>query len=617
MRLAIILALAGVCAVNTGNAQQPTVRKITVAPAATVNLSEVKDPYNADVFNMEAPRPDGNADKKKLREAKLESKKRFPRKQLKAQLKTTVAPSPTVAISYVSDSMPGIPPDNDMAISMQNESVAVMNSNIAVHDALTGQITYRRTLKQITGGMGLGGMENHRYDPKIIYDPTEDRFILVMLNSTDDLNWIIIGFSTSNDPGGSWNMYKLYGNYGNDSTWFDYPSIAITQNEFFLTGNKIKFSASWQAGFRQTIVYQIKKKDGYNNQPITTHIWENVAHNGRNLRNLYPVKGGASIKGPEQYFLSNRNFDVQNDTIFLVKIPDTIGSGNLNMTVTPLISNTSYGVPPDGIQPDPSVVLATNDGRVLGAFIEGNEIQFVSTSVHPLSGSAAVYHGKISNATTNPVVEANYFGIDTLDFGYPNLTFAGPHNGNNTSIISFNYTGANKYPGMGAIYYDGTQFSNMVDIKTGDSSISQLQDTVQRWGDYMGSQADWNALGSVWVNGIFGRKDKDYGNYMAKLVSPNPNTVATVPTGQETAALYPNPAFQYIRLDFELDREEDLTFVIFDIQGRRVDQILEKRCKKGSNKIQFNIASLSHGVYFLKAHNPAGRDVMTKRFIKE
>ena len=111
-----------------------------------------------------------------------------------------------------------------------------MNSNIAVHDALTGQITYRKTLKQITGGMGLGGMENHRYDPKIIYDPNEDRFILVMLNSTDDLNWIVIGFSTSNDPGGSWNMYKLYGNYGNDSTWFDYPSVAITNNEFFPDG---------------------------------------------------------------------------------------------------------------------------------------------------------------------------------------------------------------------------------------------------------------------------------------------------------------------------------------------------------------------------------------------
>ena len=438
-----------------------------------------------------------------------------------------------------------------------------------------------------------------------------------MLNSRDDLNWIILGFSKTNDPAGGWNLYKFYGNYNNDSTWLDYPSIAITHKEFFLTGNKIKFNQSWQQGFTQTVIYQINKQGGYNGDTLSVQLWENASFGGTNIRNLYPVKGGAGIKGPEQYFLSNRNFDVQNDTVFLVKIPDTIGSGNLNLTVTPLVSNLKYGVPPNGTQPDTSLTLATNDARVLGAYIEGDEIQFTSTSVHPVSGASAVYHGRIANVSTNPTVQATMFGIDTLDFGYPNLSFSGTHNGAKSSIISFNYTGLNKYPGLGAIYFDGTQFSEMVDIKTGDSSINQIEGKEQRWGDYMGSQPDWAALGSVWVLGIYGRANKDYGNYMAKLVSPNPNSISGPAAPAPKSTLYPNPAFQYVKLEFELEKEADLLFSLYDLQGRKIDQVLEQHCKAGKNRIQLNVASLAPGNYFLRAQSPSGKEVMARQFVKE
>jgi hypothetical protein len=616
MRIAIIIAALGVCVASDSWGQQATVRRMSVAKAGTVNLSQVDDKYQAEVYNLEMPSPDGNPDKVRLRQVKEQVSKQFPRRGNKAAYKTTVAPSPTVGMSYVADVQPGIPPDNDMAISLQNSSVSVMNSRIAIHNAQTGTPVTAKSLKSMTSTIGLNGVQYYRYDPKVIYDPEADRFICVMLNNTDAENWIILGFSKTNDPAGLWNFYKLYGNYANDTTWFDYPSIAITHSEFFLTGNKIKFNTSWQAGFTQTVIYQINKQDGYNGDTLSTQLWENTSFGGRNIRNLYPVKGGASIKGPEQYFLSNRNFDVQNDTIFLVKIPDTIGSVNLNLTVTPLVSNLTYGVPPNGRQPDTSYTLATNDARVLGAYIENDEIQFTSTTVHPVSGASAVYHGKITNVSTSPSVQASLFSIDTLDFGYPNLSFAGPYNGAKSSIISFNYTGPNKYPGMGAIYYDGTQFSDMVDIKTGDSSINQLPGKEQRWGDYMGSQQDWSGLGSVWVLGIYGRTDKDYGNFMAKLTSPYPNSVKDNLSPSGHSRLYPNPVIQYIKLDFELEQPDDVKFAIYDLQGRKVDELLENRCKAGKNRIQFNVGSLPKGNYFLKGHTSGGREVMVKPFIK-
>jgi hypothetical protein len=619
MKVSVLFVLLTLGTPATSIAQHATVTKHTTPLAGEVDFSKIDDKYNAQVFSLEAPKPDAESEQAKLRATKAEVSKRFPRQRLTGKHKTTTATPPALVFSYVADTFPGVPPDNDLAVSKNNVSVSVINSWVAVHNGNTGQMTYqKRTLRGFSNSVGLpNGISVNRYDPKIIYDQDADRFIAVLLHERDESNWIIVGFSTTNNPGGTWKFYKFYGNSTGDTTWFDYPSISITPKEFFLTGNKIRFQESWQQGFKETVVYQIDKQAGYNGDTaLTYNLWQNISFNGKNIRNLYPVKAGSYLQGPEQYFLSNRNFDIQNDTVFLVKIPDTIG-GSTNLTVVPLKSNIPYGVPPNGLQPDTSLVLATNDGRVLGAFREGNEIQFVSTTVHPVSGSSAVYHGRIANYATAPTLSADYYVVDTLDFGYPNLSYAGNNGAQKASIISFNYTGKHSYPGFAAIGYDGAQYSDMVYIKTGSNYIAQLNDTVQRWGDYSGSQPDHNAHGTVWVEGIYGRQDKEYGNYIGKLVSPFVNKVSPTQTLAGSSRLYPNPVSQIVQLQFEIPSEAVVRFVITDVQGRIVDQVLSHRCKAGKNKIQFDVVTLSPGIYFLKGVDDKGGEVMSQRFVKQ
>ncbi len=616
MRKALFASGLLLCFSLNADAQQANVNSFTAPLAGTVILSEVEDKYHAQVVSLEAPSPDGNLDKMKLRAVKQASAARFPRKASSAHQKTTLAPPPVLTGHYVADSLPGIPPDNYLAVSKGNKSVSVVNSTIAIHDAQNGTMLNRKGLKQFSSSVALNKITDRRYDPKIIYDPNEDKFICVMLNSTDADNWIVVGFSQSNDPLGAWNFYKFYGDYLSDTTWFDYPAIAITQNEFFLTGNKIRFNASWQLGFSETVIYQINKHQGYSgasNLNYTT--WEKTSHNGTRIRNLHPVKGGAAVYGPEQYFLSNRNFDIINDTIFLVKVP-TEQSTPGTLTVTPLICPIAYGVPPSGRQPDTSVTLSTNDARVLGAFREGNEIHFVSTTIDTNNGNAAILHGMITDFDTNPVITANIFSIDTLDFGYPNISFSGIHNGKNTAIISFNYTGPNTNPGMGAIFFDGTQYSEMLDVKQGVNSISQLPGKDQRWGDYMGSQPDWNHIGAVWIEGIFGRADEDYGNYIARLRSPYATAVSDLASRKLSVTAYPNPAFTYISLEFSLEDDKSLNFKIFDLQGRLVDHLTSHYCKKGHNRLRFNTEPLVPGTYFIKAVDEQGQLACSLRFVK-
>lgn len=614
----ILLSGAFLLMMNGAFAQQANVTKHTAKLAGQVVMSDVDDKYTAQVFNTEAPDPDGEAEKVKLMEAKAKSALLFPRKRTNDQKKTTAAPTPVVTIDFVADSMTGIPPDNYMAISKGDKAISVVNSIISVLDGKTGQMTSRKGLKAFSIAAGLNGFDDRRYDPKVIYDPEADRFICVMLNSRDALNYIVIAFSQTNDPTGAWNFYKFYGNYKNDSTWFDYPTIAFTKDEFFLSGNKIKFAASWELGFSESVIYQIDKKSGYNGDTALTYqIWDGIGYNGKSIRNLFPVKASWDMTGPEQYFLSNRNFDVQNDTMFLIRIPDVISSGNTNLTMKVMQTPIKYGMPPNGRQPDTSAVLATNDARVLGAMLAYDEIQFVSTSVHPNNGSSAIMHGIIKDYTTTPTVSyADFITVDTLDFGYPNISFVGNGWGLNQALISFNYTGPNDFPGLGAVLFDGSQYSDMVRVKQGTGSIKVLSQKDQRWGDYTGSQVDWNAQGAVWIEGIYGRADKQYGNWMARLSSPLLN-VKTQTKPNNNIQVYPNPASLFIDMKFDLKEEGVIKFTILDMQGRVVDDILQQECEEGNNILRFNIGTLPAGTYILKAFDADGGNVMAQRFVKQ
>ena len=616
----LTISLFFACSFSFAQSAGPKVYKAPLA--GTVVLRDVVDKYNAQVYSLEMPDPDAQEERLKLAEIKKQVSLRFPYAKDPAKKSTANAQPPYMAIGFVADSFSGIPPDNYSAVSKSNTAVSVMNSNIAVHDALTGAYLVRKDLMEFSASVGLnnppGQNINFRYDPKVVYDPEADRFICLMLNSTLQYNFIVVGFSKTSDPTGIWNFYKFYGDYAADTTWFDYPQISITKHEFFLTGNKIMYDSTWQAGFRKTLIYQMRKQDGYNgDSTLTYQIWDNTSYQNRYMRCLYPVNPGVSVSGPEQYFLSNRNFDLTNDTIFLVKVPDTIGSGNTHLSVTPVVAPLSYGVPPNGRQPDPNSTLATNDGRILGGYMKDDEIQFVSTSRNPVNGASGIYHGIISNVSTAPSMTANIYGYDTLDFGYPNISYTGNSGSGNQSIITFEYCGPRTYPGFGATYFDGAAYSNMLKIKTGDNSIRAISGIEQRWGDYSGSQPDWNETGVVWAEGIFGRKDHNYGNYMAKLVSPAHVGVPVVVTPKATAGLvYPNPAWDFVSYDFNVSAEQGFSFIVYDIQGKVVDKILEQYCHEGKNTIHFNVSPLPVGTFILKAIGRKGETIDVHSFEK-
>lgn len=573
------------------------------------------DDFMPVVINLEQPFPGG--DKKFLAEQKVLSAQRYKRQSVPQPKQNKAAVTPLIIKQYLTNSNSGIPPDNYVAVSNDGKMASMINSNLWFWDTQLDTCYLKRSNSAFTNNLGLNGLNYGRSDPKMIYDPYADRFLFVLMAGADQYSNLIFGFSQTNDPGGAWNMYRVPGNPFNDTTWYDYPAIAVTEHEYFVTGNQLRHNSSWQTGFKQSIVYQIKKESGYTADSLEYRIWSDIKYNGRPIRNLHCVKGGDRLYGPEQYFLSNRNFAIQNDTIFLLKITDTLGAPGAQLQVKALIADKPYGIPPEARQKGTNTQrLATNDARVLGGFIFNNEIQFVSNTIDTLSGNAAVYHGIIPDITqAQPQLNVQLIGVDSLDLGYPNITKMAEEKTHASAMISFNHSGPNRYPGYTALYFDGDEYSDMVTIREGEDFIAPLSGASQRWGDYSGSQIVWNNKGLVWITGIHGLAGAAHYGNTATLLGMYYAGMPPAPENVPVSYIYPNPAPEIINVEFSTKDKADWSFEVYDMAGRSCGLNFRYTCKAGKNVLGILVNSLPAGTYILRGNSAS--EQFSHKFIKQ
>ena len=101
------------------------------------------------------------------------------------------------------------PNDNDIAVSNNGTICSVVNTNMNILND-TGKIISARTLQSIAKGINN---LNRTFDPRVMYDPEADKFILVFMQGSSSKDTrIIIGFSQTNNPALNWNFYTIPGN---------------------------------------------------------------------------------------------------------------------------------------------------------------------------------------------------------------------------------------------------------------------------------------------------------------------------------------------------------------------------------------------------------------------
>lgn len=76
---------------------------------------------------------------------------------------------------------------------------------------------------------------------------------------------------------------------------------------------------------------------------------------------------------------------------------------------------------------------------------------------------------------------------------------------------------------------------------------------------------------------------------------------------------YPNPFNNQTIIDFEIKENRNISIEIFDIAGRKVEELAKGYYKTGKYSIKYNTENLNSGVYFYRIQ--AGEFVMVKRMV--
>jgi hypothetical protein len=518
------------------------------------------------------------------------------------------APSPQVEESFNGNGLTqGTPNDNDMAISNSGIVVSVVNTNITIFND-TGKVLSSKSLATFANALGS---LNRTFDPRVIYDPIEDRFVVVFLQgSTSADTRVILAFSATADPTQNWNFYVLPGNVTGDSSWSDYPIISLSKTELFVTLNRVKDNTPWQTGFITSYIWQCDKKAGYAAaDTINPKLWHDITYNGASIWSVCPVKGGSTLYGPNMYFLSQRPSDLSNDTVFLHEITNTHKSGNAILKTKVLRTNTAYGLQPNAIQPN-GKKLQTNDARVLSACYENWVIHYVGNTIDTSLFVPAVYYGRLYGASGNtPTIEGKIISYDTMDIGYPSISYMGNGKGDNSMLITFSHVSPTLFPGTSVVFADRNgNISDPVIVKYGIGNINVIADSVNRWGDYTGNQRKYNEPGVCWVNGSYGTASESNRTWIAKLRSADPTLSIFKPKPSGiTTHVYPNPTAETVTVDFIMENSQFIELSILDLGGKTVAHLLRDKAKSGLNRFTFSANDLPNGTYILTINNESTR----------
>jgi hypothetical protein len=401
------------------------------------------------------------------------------------------------------------PPDPDLARGY-DYVVAATNDDFGVYDSCGNEVFY----SDINDFLGMSG--HFLFDPKVIFDPWGQRWVLMYHNRDDSpqlSELVIYVTSDSNPPGltsGWFYRFNTLQDAGTgDASWADYFDLGYSNTQLFASGNMFRFAG----GFRWGRLMFFNKADIYAAQSAG-YLWWHGLTNGDGSTTDTPrsakqqaswSEGGLNIDGT---FVNSRWGG--GDRITFWKASDVFGANNLTKNDTGV---GNYTTPPDAVQPS-GESLDTIDCRLMTAVVttdgrNGNGIELF-TSLTAASGSDARILLYKFDAVSRALEFESLFGATGFDYWF--ASSAADYTGSNFWVFSRTANSAGNEPEIRFVDLDqGTFSSSSTLVRDGDGSFNGF-----RWGDYFGGQLDWGdysanggtgSANKVWLYGEFGRND--------------------------------------------------------------------------------------------------------------
>ncbi len=506
----------------------------------------------------------------------------------------------------------GTPNDNHVAVGKDGTFVSVMNTVIRVWSPDGGLkkawslINYSKVNPNIDDIPTLTRV----YDPRVIYDPEADRWMIIYMHGTTDISsFIVVGYSSSSDPTQPWNVYKIDGSPTADTAWSDYPIVSQTSKDLFFTVNLLLNGTSWEEGFREAVIWQMNKADGYAGKTLNQNLFRGIKYEGVSIWSICAIQNGPEPSGTDNYFMSVRPYSERNDTVFLHRITNSWESGQAEYELQVLRSDLEYGFPPSALQPQSGFKLRTNDARVLSGVRTGKQIHYGQNCMNFQSQQAHLLHGVIYGLDESPFIQARLITHDSLEFGYPAFAAAGDSDEDPSVALSVVYSSAWHYPGAGFLYCNRTgEYSDFTVLRQGESIINYtyIAPDEQRWGDYEGLQMQFGNRREFYSVGSYGKN-----NQMLAYVARVKLHDAQLDQAIAEIRVFPVPSQdRSVQIEIKADKPGSYQAWLVNALGQSWKSeslaLMELDLPAGIHRYRLNTENLSSGVYTLQIEGPDG-----------
>jgi hypothetical protein len=499
------------------------------------------------------------------------------------------AVTPVVGSNFLGNTNTGNSPlDNSIAISNGGKIVSVANNSIEFYNT-SGTMTFTNTIDGFFNDPTITNV----CDPVVIYDSGSDKFIFFAqeCSGASSNSNLLVCFSQTNDPNGNWWNYKLTGNPVSNNTWFDYPKIAVSTNELYITGNSFSNSGT----FQEALLYQIEKNNGFIGASLNWQYWHNITSSPFTL---LPVSNGQQGNyGPGCYLVATDGSGAS--TIDLYDLTDDMSASNEQLNHYS-ISTTSYSPAADGNQLGTTRKLDNGDCRALSGFYLNGIIHFVFHSDYS-GGYNGINYNRLNVSTQTNT--SSTFGLTNYEYSYPSVASFATTTTDKSVMIGFGRTGSSIYPEVRVVNCDNSMTwgsSTLVKAGTGYSDYTATGSNAERWGDYTGMcRKHNNSAATVWMNGMFGTTSNNWVTWISEITGTGGTSGIDNLSNSDNFKLYPNPIYQEFRTEFELESSSEINIDIYDIQGKLVKTLFSGSASAGKNQFTFNKSNLEIGTYFI------------------
>jgi hypothetical protein len=430
------------------------------------------------------------------------------------------------------------------------------------------------------------------FSPRVLYDPVEERFILVTLHGkTSSTSRVVVSFSKSNNPQDGWYVYKLPGNPLGDGTWFDFASIGISTNEVYVSGNLIDGTT-----LKKAIVFQINKTDGYVGGFLDWQFWTDFFNGPVSIT---PASYGQhGDYGPGIYLISSAAEG--DDAYWFWDLDNDIG-GDPEM-IAYIVPCEAYSPPADASQSGSPDLLETGDSRTTNAFYLDGIIHFVH-NLDAGGGFSGIRYSRMG-VQGQSLSTGTYGESGNADIAHAGVASFATSASDRSVMISFLRSGAALFPEFRVINVDGGMaWSTAALVKGGETYVDRLPG-LERWGDYTGiarrhNSSDprtWSA-GSAGAN-VAGQIDHTYKTWIGEVT--NGQNVSTTAIDKPIPfSVTPNPVRDNMEIIFTMPEAIPMTIALYDASGQLLRTLYQGTPSVGEHKMSFPKGDLPVGVYVI------------------